>query len=77
MKRRLFTMFLALALVLSLTGSAFAAKSYIEVSSPEELAEALAPRAGVLSLQESRKPARVLLLADAADSFCGAERVIR
>ena len=77
MKRRLFTMFLALALVLSLTGSAFAAKSYIEVSSPEELAEALAPRAGVLSLRESREPVRVLLLADAADTFCGAERVIR
>ena len=76
MKRRLFTMFLALALVLSLAGSAFAAKSYIEVSSPEELAEALAPRAGVLSLRESREPVRVLL-ADAADSFCGAERVIR
>ena len=76
MKRRLWTIMLALALVLSLTGSAFAAKPYIEISSPEEMAEALAPKAGVLSLRQSSEPVRVLLLADAADNFLGAKRVL-
>ena len=76
MKRRLWTLFLALALLLSLTGSAFAAKTTIEISSPEELAEALAPKAGVLSLREAKEPVRVLLLADAADDFRGAKRVL-
>lgn len=76
MKRRLWTIMLALALVLSLTGSAFAAKPYIEISSPEEMAEALSPKAGVLSLRQSSEPVRVLLLADAADDFLGAKRVL-
>ena len=76
MKRRLFTLFLALALVLSLAGSAFAVKAYVEISSPEEMAEALAPKAGILSLRETKEPVRVLLLTDAADTFCGAKRVL-
>lgn len=76
MKRRLFTTLLALALLLSLTGSAFAARSYIEISSPEDLAEALAPKAGILSLRENAEPVRVVLLADAAGTFCGAKRVL-
>ena len=77
MKRNIWAILLALALALSLTGSAFAAGPCIEVSSPEELAEALATRAGTLSLRKSAAPVRVLLLADAADDFCGAKRVIR
>ena len=76
MKRKVWALVLALALALSLTGSAFAAGPCIEVSSPEELAEALAPKAGILSLRKSTAPVRVLLLADAADDFCGAKRVI-
>ena len=76
MKRRLWTIFLTLALVLSLTGSAFAAKPYIEVSSPEELAAALAPKAGILSLRKAREPVRVLLRSDAAEDFSGAKRVL-
>ena len=77
MKRRLWIILLTLALTLSLTGSAFAAKPYLTVSSPEELAEALAPRAGIFSLRAAKAPVRVLLLADAADDFRGAKRVIR
>ena len=77
MKKRIWTLFLALALTLSLTGSAFAAKTSIEVSSPEEMASALAPQAGVFSLRAGRTPARVLLLADEAADFRGAARVIR
>ncbi len=77
MKRRLWTILLALALLLSLTGSAFAVKPYLEVSSPEEMAEALTSRAGVFAQRRSAAPVRVLLLADAAEDFCGAARVIR
>lgn len=77
MKRRFWTIFLALALVLTLTGSAFAAKPYLDVSSPEELAEALAPKAGTLSLGAAKEPVRVLLLAEDAETFCGAKRAIR
>ena len=77
MKHRFFSILLALTLMLSLAGSAFAAKPYLEVSSPEELAEALAPRANALSLRQKSEPARVLLLADTASDFCGAKRVIR
>ncbi len=77
MRRRLFMILLSLAMALSLTGGAFAAKPYQEVSSPEELAEALAPKAGILSLRATKTPVRVLLLADAAEDFCGAKRVIR
>ena len=76
MKRRLWNVLLALALVLSLTGSAFAAKPYIEISSPEEMAEALAPQAGALALREAKEPVRVLLLSEDADTFRGAKRVL-
>ena len=76
MRHRFWSIILALALSLSLTGSAFAAKGSIEISSPEEMAEALAPKAGILSLRETKAPVRVLLLADAAESFCGAKRVL-
>lgn len=74
MKRILMTL-LTCALLLSLAAPALAAAPYVEAESAAELAELLAPRAGVLSLRPE-PTVRLLVLADRLPDACGAKRVL-